>query len=120
MPIRYIVRDVDEAVAFFRDQLGFALERQYGPAMAMLTRGTDQVWLAGPPSSAAQPMPDGTRPAPGGWTRLVVEVDDIDAAIARLAAAGVRLRNAVLRGPGGAQVLVEDPSGNTVELFQAS
>jgi catechol 2,3-dioxygenase-like lactoylglutathione lyase family enzyme len=119
MPVRYLVHDVDAAIAFYRDRLGFVLQRQYGPAMAVLARGADQLWLAGPASSAARPMPDGAQPTPGGWNRLVVEVDDIDAAIARLAAGGAHFRNPLLRGPGGAQALLDDPSGNPVELFQA-
>jgi catechol 2,3-dioxygenase-like lactoylglutathione lyase family enzyme len=118
MPMRYIVRDVDEAVAFYRDRLGFVLRQQYGPAMAILKRDGDQLWLAGPPSSAAKPMKDGRVPVPGGWNRLVVEVDDIAALAEALAAAGVPARSALLRGPGGAQILIEDPSGNPVELFQ--
>ncbi len=118
MPTRLIVHDVTEAVTFYRDLLGFALVRQYGPAMAVLTRGQDELWLAGPPSSAAQPMPDGRRPEPGGWNRLVVTVPDLAATAAALAEAGVTFRNAITSGPGGAQLLAEDPSGNPVELFQ--
>lgn len=118
MPIRLMVHDVDASVAFYRDKLGFALVRQYGPAMAMLTRDNDELWLAGPPSSAARPMPDGRKPEPGGWNRLVVEVPDINAVAATLRGAGVEFRNDVISGPGGSQVLVEDPSGNPVELFQ--
>lgn len=118
MPVRLIVHDVNEAVAFYRDLLGFALVRQYGPAMAVLTNAADELWLAGPPSSAAQPMPDGRRPEPGGWNRLVVTLPDLAATAAQLAAAGVPFRNAITSGAGGAQLLVEDPSGNPVELFQ--
>jgi catechol 2,3-dioxygenase-like lactoylglutathione lyase family enzyme len=118
MPIRLMVHDVDAAVAFYRDLLGFALVRQYGPAMAMLTRGQDELWLAGPPSSAAKPMPDGRKPEPGGWNRLVVQVPDIAATASALRDVGATFRNDVISGPGGAQVLVEDPSGNPVELFQ--
>ncbi len=118
MPIRLMVHDVDAAVAFYRDRLGFVLERQYGPAMAMLTRDKDALWLAGPPSSAARAMPDGRKPEPGGWNRLVVEVPDIAALVTTLRDAGTTFRNDVISGPGGSQVLVEDPSGNPVELFQ--
>ncbi len=118
MPVRLIVHDVGAAVAFYRDRLGFALVRQYGPAMAVLTNPSDELWLAGPPSSAAQPMPDGRRPEPGGWNRLVVTVPDLAATAAALAEAGVTFRNAITSGPGGAQLLVEDPSGHPVPLFQ--
>jgi catechol 2,3-dioxygenase-like lactoylglutathione lyase family enzyme len=116
--IRYMVNDVSAAVAFYRDALGFELKQQFGPAMAILERGGLQLWLAGPPSSAAKPMPDGRVPAPGGWNRFVLEVDDIEALAAELAARGVAFRNSIISGPGGRQVLVEDPSGNVVELFQ--
>lgn len=118
MPIRLIVQDVDASIAFYRDLLGFVLVRQYGPAMAVLTGNKDELWLAGPPSSAARVMPDGRKPQPGGWNRLVVEVQDIAATAAKLRNAGTTFRNDVIGGPGGSQVLVEDPSGNPVELFQ--
>jgi catechol 2,3-dioxygenase-like lactoylglutathione lyase family enzyme len=118
VPVRLLVHDVDAAVAFYRDLLGFALVRQYGPATAVLARAPDELWLAGPPSSAALPMPDGRRPTPGGWNRLVVTVPDLAATAARLQAAGVPFRNTITTGPGGAQLLAEDPSGNPVELFQ--
>lgn len=120
--IRYLVRDVDAAAAFYVERLGFKLEQQYGPAMAILTHEQEgsrmTLWLAGPTASASKPMPDGRRPEPGGWNRFVLQVPDIEALVARLRAAGVPLRNEIIRGPGGAQVLVEDPSGNAVELFQ--
>lgn len=118
--IRYLVHDLDAALGFYTGLLGFTLERRYGPAMAIVARDGLALWLAAPMSSAAQPMPDGRRPEPGGWNRLVVEPADFDAAVAALRAAGVRFRNAVLSGPGGRQVLVEDPSGNPVELFSAA
>ncbi|MGH6720168.1 MAG: VOC family protein [Alphaproteobacteria bacterium] len=117
--VRYLVTDVPTAVAFYRDRLGFALEKQFGPAMAILSRGDLTLWVAGPMASAARPMPDGRRPEPGGWNRFVLEVDDIEAKVAELGAAGATLRSAIVAGPGGRQVLVEDPSGNVVELFQA-
>jgi catechol 2,3-dioxygenase-like lactoylglutathione lyase family enzyme len=118
--IRYIVADVDTAVAFYTGQLGFALRRQYGPAMAILVRGDLELWLAGPDASAAKPMPDGRRPAPGGWNRIVLEVTGLDGMVASLRAAGVAFRNDIITGPGGRQVLCEDPSGNCVELFEAA
>ncbi|WP_434053608.1 MAG: VOC family protein [Roseibium sp.] len=115
---RYIVDDVDQAVSFYRDQLGFVLDQQYGPAMAILSNDDLQLWLAGPLASASKPMPDGSKPAPGGWNRIVVVVPDIAAKAGDLRGAGVRFKNDIVEGPGGRQVLCEDPSGNVVELFQ--
>jgi catechol 2,3-dioxygenase-like lactoylglutathione lyase family enzyme len=117
--VRYIVRDVDEAVAFYTARLNFSLEQQYGPAMAIVRSGDLTLWLAGPSASASRPMPDGRQPEPGGWNRIVVEVDDLDATIAALRAEGSWFRNDVVAGPGGRQILCEDPSGNVVELFEA-
>ena len=116
--IRYIVSNVDESIAFFVDALGFALERQFGPNMAIVTRDDATVWLAGPGASASQPMPDGTRPEPGGWSRLVLVVDDLDGLVDTLRARGAPFRNEILKGPGGRQILVDDPSGNCIELFE--
>ena len=116
--IRYIVDDVDKGVAFYTAHLGFALRRQFGPAMAILARDDLTLWLAGPAASASMPMPDGSKPAPGGWNRFVLEVPDLAALVAQLRAAGVRFRNDVVSGPGGQQILVEDPAGNCIELFQ--
>lgn len=115
---RYIVDDVSKAIAFYTTHLGFNLHQQFGPAMAIIERDGHTLWLAGPKASASRPMPDGSKPAPGGWNRIVIEVDDLDALLARLKAAGVRARNAIIDGPGGRQVLIEDPSGNPIELFQ--
>ena len=117
---RYLVHDVAAASAFYIDHLGFELMQAYGPAMAILRRGDLALWLAGPMASAARPMPDGRQPAPGGWNRIVVETDDIEGLVARLTAADVPFRNEIISGPGGRQVLCEDPSGNVVELFEAS
>lgn len=116
--IRYIVDDVDPAVTFYRDALGFTVQRQYGPAMAILVKGDLTLWLAGPPASASRPMPDGRRPEPGGWNRFVVEVDDLAAMVDRLTARGVTFRNDIVDGPGGRQILCADPSGNVIELFE--
>jgi catechol 2,3-dioxygenase-like lactoylglutathione lyase family enzyme len=118
--IRYIVSDVDAAVAFYVEGLGFELRQQYGPAMAILAKGDLTLWAAGPAASASRPMPDGRVPEPGGWNRFVLEVDDLDAAVAALQARGAVFRNAIVSGPGGRQILVEDPSGNIIELFQAA
>jgi catechol 2,3-dioxygenase-like lactoylglutathione lyase family enzyme len=117
--VRYLVGDVDRSVAFYTGVLGFDLEQQMGGAFARVSRGDLTVWLSGPASSAARPMPDGRQPAPGGWNRFVVEVDDIDASVASLRAAGATFRNDVVTGPGGRQIVVDDPDGNPIELFEA-
>jgi catechol 2,3-dioxygenase-like lactoylglutathione lyase family enzyme len=117
--IRYIVRDVDQAVDFYTRLLGFTLRQQYGPAMAIVARDDLTLWLAGPRASASKPMPDGRAPEPGGWNRFVVQVDDIAALVATLREQGATFRNEIVAGPGGQQILCEDPSGNVIELFQA-
>jgi catechol 2,3-dioxygenase-like lactoylglutathione lyase family enzyme len=116
--IRYLVTDVPEAVTFFVQHLGFLPGTTAGKAFATVSRGDLELWLSGPDSSAARPMPNGDRPEPGGWNRLVIEVDDLADTVQRMTAAGMRFRNDIVTGPGGKQVLVEDPSGNPVELFQ--
>ena len=116
--VRYIVRNVDEAVRFYTDRLGFTLLQQYGPAMAIATRDGLSLWLAGPGASASKPMPDGRKPEPGGWNRIVLEVKDLDTLISGLRTKGVVFRNDVVSGPGGRQILCDDPSGNPVELFE--
>jgi catechol 2,3-dioxygenase-like lactoylglutathione lyase family enzyme len=116
--VRYMVDDVDAAVAFYTDQLGFTLLSRAAPAFADVTRGNLRLLLSGRTSSAGRAMPDGRQPAPGGWNRIQLVVDDIAAEVERLRAAGVRFRNDIVRGPGGAQILFDDPSGNPVELFQ--
>jgi len=116
--VRYLVTDVNPAIAFYRDALAFELKQQFGPAMAILTRGDLTLWLAGPSASASKPMPDGRKPEPGGWNRFVVEVENLAALVARLKERGVRFRNEILQGPGGRQILCEDPAGNAIELFE--
>ncbi len=116
--VRYIVDDVSDAVAFYVSNLGFELEQQYGPAMAILVRGDLTLWVAGPKASASMPMPDGTRPGPGGWSRFALMVDDLESLISKLTDEGVKFRNDIVEGPGGKQILCKDPSGNVVELFQ--
>lgn len=116
--IRYLVNDVERSLAFYTQVLGFKLEQQMGSAFAMVSMGDLTLWLAGPQSSAARPMPDGRQPEPGGWNRLVIEVADLSARVAGLKQAGVRFRNEVVVGPGGKQVLLDDPDRNPVELFE--
>ena len=116
--VRYLVRNVDEAVAFYTRRLGFELKQQFGPAMAITQRGDLTLWLAGPGASAARPMPDGRKPEPGGWNRFVLEVENLESLVTELRAQGVPFRNEIVTGPGGRQILCEDPSGNVVELFQ--
>ena len=118
MATRYFVRSVDESVAFYVDNLGFEIVENFSPAIAILKRGTDELWLAGPPASASKPMPDGTVPEPGGWNRIVVQVEDIEAFVKRLREIGCRFRNEPFSGPGGTQVLIEDPDGNPIEIFE--
>ncbi|QEL21157.1 VOC family protein [Bosea sp. F3-2] len=115
---RYIVDSVDDAVAFYRDHLGFAVEQQFGPAMAILTRNGLTLWLAGPTASASRPMPDGRKPIPGGWNRFVIEVANLPELVEALRRKSVPFRNEIVVGPGGKQILCEDPSGNLIELFE--
>ncbi len=115
---RYIVDDVDASVTFYKEHLGFELITQYGPAMAILRKNDLDLWVAGPPASASKPMPDGSQPVAGGWSRIVVTVDDLVATVDALRTAGVAFRNDIVEGPGGQQILCADPSGNVVELFQ--
>jgi catechol 2,3-dioxygenase-like lactoylglutathione lyase family enzyme len=116
--VRYMVADVDAAVDFYTTHLGFTVRMSAAPAFADVTRGRLRLLLSGPASSAGRPMPDGTVPIPGGWNRIHLIVGDIAAEVARLRAAGVTFRNDIVKGPGGQQILLEDPSGNVVELFQ--
>lgn len=116
--VRYMVHDVDAAVAFYTTHLGFSLLSNKSPAFADVVRGDLRLLLSGPTSSAGRPMPDGRKPEPGGWNRIHLIVTDIEAEVDRLHAKRVRFLNDIVRGPGGAQILVEDPSGNVVELFQ--
>jgi catechol 2,3-dioxygenase-like lactoylglutathione lyase family enzyme len=116
--VRYMVDDVDAAVAWYTKHLGFTLLSNAAPAFADVTLGSLRLLLSGPSSSAGRTMPDGARPGPGGWNRIHLIVDDLPAEVARLRAAGVKFRNDIVTGPGGSQILLIDPSGNIVELFQ--
>ena len=116
--VRYLVDDVDEAIAFYTNMLGFEVLTSAPPAFADVKRGNLRLLLAGPKSSAGRPMPDGRQPGPGGWNRIHFIVDDIDDEVRQLRDAGATFRNDILTGPGGKQILLEDPSGNVVELFQ--
>lgn len=115
---RYIVADVAQAVDFYGRRLGFVVEKQFGPAMAIVCRDDITLWLAGPASSAARPMTDGRSPEPGGWNRLVLTIDRLDDLVSDLLAAGAIFRNDIISGPGGRQILIDDPSGNPIELFE--
>lgn len=116
--VRYLVHDVDAVLPFYA-ALGFAVADRWGPPFAQLARGDLNLWLSGPGTSASKPLADGSIPAPGDWNRLVIEVDDISKAIADLKPTGARFRSEPVSGPGGTQVLVEDPSGNPIKLFEA-
>jgi catechol 2,3-dioxygenase-like lactoylglutathione lyase family enzyme len=118
--VRYIVDDVDAAIDFYCRQLGFHEDMHPAPAFAMLSHGDLRLVLSAPGGGpgGGQPMPDGTMPQPGGWNRFQLEVDDIEGTVARLREAGVRFRNEIVTGVGGKQILIEDPAGNPIELFQ--
>jgi predicted enzyme related to lactoylglutathione lyase len=117
--VRYIVQNVDRAIAFYRDHFDFKLEQQFGGAMAIMEYDDLRLWLAGPGASASRTMPDGRKPEGGGWNRFVIEVDDLEAKVAELKRVGVKFRSDIVTGPGGKQILCEDPSGNPIELFQS-
>lgn len=116
--VRYMVDDVEAAVAWYTTHLGFSVLSSFAPAFADVQRGALRLLLSGPTSSAGRPMPDGEKPGPGGWNRIHLIVDDLNAEVERLRRAGVTFRNDIVTGPGGAQILLIDPSGNVVELFQ--
>jgi len=118
--IRYLVGDVDVAVAFYTNILGFELLEKWGPPFAIVKRGDLTLWLSGPSSSASRPLPDGSKPLPGGWNRLVLETDDLVSLVEKLTQSGTRFRSEIVSGPGGKQILVNDPSGNPIELFESS
>ena len=116
--VRYIVDDVDAAIDFYTEHFGFTVLSSAPPAFADVVRGRLRLLLSGPASSAGRPMPDGRTPAPGGWNRIHLIVDDLPSEVERLRAAGLTFRNEIIGGPGGQQIVLEDPAGNPIELFQ--
>ena len=116
--VRYIVDDVDAAIEFYTEHFGFTVLSSFPPAFADVVRGRLRLLLSGPASSAGRPMPDGRSPEPGGWNRIHLIVEDIATDVERLRAAGLTFRNDIVTGPGGQQILIDDPSGNPIELFQ--
>ena len=116
--VRYMVDDVQASIDFYTKHLGFEVRTSAAPAFADVTRGNLRLLLSGPKSSAGRPMSDGDKPGPGGWNRIHFIVEDLDAAVADLRQAGLTFRNDVVTGPGGSQILLQDPSGNVIELFQ--
>jgi catechol 2,3-dioxygenase-like lactoylglutathione lyase family enzyme len=116
--VRYMVDDVEAAIDFYTTHFGFTLRSSAAPAFADIVRGNLRLLLSGPTSSAGRSMPDGRQPGPGGWNRIHLIVDDIKTEVERLRSAGLSFRNDIVKGPGGSQILVDDPSGNPIELFQ--
>jgi catechol 2,3-dioxygenase-like lactoylglutathione lyase family enzyme len=116
--VRYMVDDIEAAVTFYTTHLGFTLLSKTAPAFADVERGGLRLLLSGPTSSAGRPMPDGRRPGPGGWNRIHLIVENLSSEVNRLQAAGMHFRNDIVTGPGGAQILLDDPAGNPIELFQ--
>ena len=121
MRVRYIVNDVEESIDFYVTKLGFEIEKNFAPAIAILVHGDSTLLVSGPKASASKPMLDGTTPSPGGgWNRILLDFDDLESVVSKLEASGVKFRNDILDGVGGKQVICEDPSGNVIELTQPS
>ena len=118
--IRYMIDDVAAAIAFYTTHFDFTVESEALPAFAAVTRGPLRLLLSGPGSSGRRPMPDGRQTSPGGWNRIQIQVSDIRREVDRLRAAGIRFRNDIISGVGGSQILLDDPSGNSIELFQTA
>src|SRR6187397_106773 len=116
--VRYMIDDVPTAIEFYTTHLGFAVEQDSSPAFASVTRDGVRLLLSGKTSSGRKAMPDGREPVPGGWNRIHIQVDDLEAEVKRLRDAGLAFRNEIVKGPGGSQILLDDPSGNPVELFE--
>ena len=119
VPTRYLVRDIEESLTFYA-LLDFEVVERWGPAFAIVSDGSNTLWLSGPQTSAAKAMPNGEKPVPGGWNRIVITRENFDATVAKLKELGSTFRNEPIAGPGGRQVLFEDPSGNPIELFESS
>ena len=115
--VRYLVLDIERSVEFY-STLGFVVKEKWGPAIAIMGRGDLELWVSGPLASASKPMPDGRVPGPGGWNRFVISVESISTVVEKLKADGATFRNEILVGPGGSQILLEDPDGNPIELFE--
>ena len=118
--VRYLVKEVDRSIEFYTQHLGFKLEQHAGPAFASVSKGDLTLLLSGPGSSGARPLPDGREQQPGGWNRLLLDVEDLPSCLARMKQAGLRFRSDIVTGPGGRQVQLEDPDGNPIELFEAA
>ena len=118
--VRYLVKEVDRSIEFYTQHLGFNLEQHAGPAFASVSKGDLTLLLSGPGSSGARPLPDGRQQQPGGWNRLLLDVEDLPSCLARMKQAGLRFRSDIVTGPGGRQVQLEDPDGNPIELFEAA
>jgi catechol 2,3-dioxygenase-like lactoylglutathione lyase family enzyme len=116
--VRYLVKDVEASIEFYTKHFGFSLLEKMGPAFAMIEKDDLQIWLSGPQSSAARAMPDGSVPQAGGWNRFVIEVENIEILVSTMKTEGIAFRNEIITGPGGKQILAEDPSGNPIEIFQ--
>lgn len=116
--VRYQVKDVDRSVAFYTQHLGFQVVQRPAPAFASVSNGSLTLWLSGPASSGSRPLPDGRKQEPGGWNRIVLEVENLPARVEEMKKAGLRFRNEIETGPGGKQIQLEDPDGNPVELFE--
>ena len=116
--VRYLVNEVDVSIEFYTRIFKFELQQQFGSAVAILKKNDLTLWLAGPPSYAAKPMPDGRKPEPGGWNRFVFQVENLESVVTSLREKDVKFRNVIISGPGGDQILCEDHSGNIIELFQ--
>jgi glyoxylase I family protein len=116
--VRYIVTDVDRSVAFYQEHLGFTIQKLVGSAIAHMVKGDLSLWLSGPTSSAGRPLASGTMPAPGGWNRFLLKVENLDTRLAQFTRAGVKLRGGIVAGSGGRTLIIEDPDGNPIELFE--
>ena len=117
--VRYLVKDVDASLPFY-EALGFSMKERWGPPFAMLVRDDLTLWLSGPGTSASKPLADGSIPTAGGWNRLVLEVASLQSSMQAIRSTGAKFRSEPVQGPGGQQVLIEDPSGNPIELFEAA